>query len=199
MDSMKNHPNILKIVCAAGLLAAAGCGDPGPREASPTERNRLVIRLFSSMEKGDPVSAAAQAAKVRALDPGNAYFAWIIEQQNCNRAVKEAQQALHAGREEEAEALLAESQRLYPMHHTVAQDLQRLRMLIALRRNVRTYRAAKTLAAREQALKDIALQAEKLRDPGLSLTVAELRRKLAASLPQTPVSQSPAVPPEPKP
>ena len=190
MGKMKKIPTILKI-SAAGLLAAAGCGDPAPRDASPVERNRLVIRLFASMEKGDPASAAAQAAKIRALDPGNSYFAWIIAQQECNRAVTAAQQALTAGDLERAEAHLAEAQRRYPLHHTLAEDLRKVRDMIALRQAFRDFRTGKSLSERELAMKTLTRIAERMHDPALSQAVAGLRKELTVS-----ASPEKTVPPE---
>ena len=179
---MKKISSILKFFCAVGLLAAAGCGDRGvPRGASPTERNRLLIRLFTSMEKHDPVSAAAQAAKVRALDPGNSYFAWIIERQECNQAVQAAQRALDANDLAKAEELLLEARRRHPLNHAVAEDLQKVRDLVALRQAVRAFRAAAAPADREQALKTIAPLAERLQDRAFMATVAEQRKRLSAA------------------
>ena len=182
---MKKISSILKFFCAVGLLAAAGCGDRGvPRGASPTERNRLLIRLFTSMEKHDPVSAAAQAAKVRALDPGNSYFAWIIEQQECNHAAQAAQRALDANELEKAEELLTAARKRHPLNHAVAEDLQKVRDLIALRQAVRAFRAAGTPADREQALKTISPLAEKLQDSALTAFAAEQRKRLSAAAPK---------------
>ena len=188
---MKKIPAILKIFCAAGLLAAAGCGDNAPRGASPTERNRLLIRLFTSMEKRDPASAAAQAAKVRTLDPGNSYFAWIIEQQECNRAALDAQRALDADDLEKAGELLSAARKRHPLNHAAAEDLQKVRDLVALRQAVRAFRAAGTPADREQALKIIFPLAEKLRDPALSAAVAEERKRLTAAVPKPSGVQKP--------
>ena len=181
MTDMKKKTDILlKFLCAAGLLAAAGCGDNAPRGASPTERNRLLIRLFASMAKGDPASAAAQAEKVRALDPGNAYFSWIVERQECNQAVLAAQRALDARDPAKAEALLSEARKRHPLNPALNEELRKLQDMIALRQAVRAFRAAGTPADREQALKTISPLAERLRDHALTAAVAERRKRLSA-------------------
>jgi len=177
---MKKIPVILKLFSVVGLLAASGCGDNAPRGASPTERNRLLIRLFTSMEKRDPVSAAAQAEKVRTLDPGNSYFAWIIEQQECNQATMAAQRALNANDLAKAEELLSAARKRHPLNHAVAEDLQKVRDLIVLREAVRAFRAAGTSADREQPLKTIFPLAEKLQDRALAAAAAEQRKRLSA-------------------
>ena len=177
---------LLKILCAAGLFAAGGCEDRTPKGASPVERNRLLIRLFASMDKNDPASAAAQAAKVRALDPGNAYFAWIIEQQECNQAILAAQKALNADQPEKAEEVLTAARKRHPMNHALAEDLQKVRDMIALRRAIREFRAAKSPAERESSLRIISQLAEKMRDPALAADAAAQWKRLSAAAPGRP-------------
>lgn len=175
---MKKYRTILQLFSAAGLFCLCGCGPSAPEGASPTERNALVIRMFRSMEKGDTVSAAAQAAKVRALDPGNAYFSWIIEVQECNQLIAQAQKSLDAGDFADAEAQLQEARNRYPLQPLVTAELKKVRQLRQLQAAVRTYCAAKDVAGRERALKVLTRQAELVRDPLLNARCAVLRKEL---------------------
>ena len=179
---MKKYDANLLIFAAAGMLFLCGCGPSTPEGTPPAERNALVIRMFRSMEKGDASSAAAQAAKVRTMDPGNAYFSWIIEVQECNQAIARAQTALDAGRPAEAEEILFGAVRRYPLQPSVTAELKKVRRLRQLQAALKTYCAARDAAAREYALKVVARQAEQLRDPVLVAQCNALRKKLEADV-----------------
>lgn len=189
---MKKYTMILQLFSAAGLLMLCGCGPSAPEGVPPKDRNALVIRMFRSMEKKDAVSAAAQAAKVRTLDPGNAYFSWIIEVQECNQAMAEAQKAFDAGRFEDASNILEDARKRYPMQPVLATELKKIRQYQQFHRTVRLYSGAKDLAAREQALKMVTLQAAQLRDAALNQQCMDLRKQLdqeiARSLKKAPAS-----------
>ncbi len=175
---MKNHCTILHLFFSAGLLCLCGCGPSAPEGTSPADRNALVIRMFRSMGKGDAASASAQAAKVRALDPGNAYFSWIVEVQECNQLIANAQKELDAGRLAEAESILQEARKRYPLQPFVVAELKKVRQLRYLQAAIMTYRAAKDLAGKERALKVVCRQAEQVRDPELNALCADLRKQL---------------------
>ena len=179
---MKKYYANLLIFSAAGMLFLCGCGPSAPEGTSPAERNALVIRMFRSMEKGDAPSAAAQAAKVRAMDPGNAYFSWIIEVQECNQAIAQAQIALNAGRLAEAEEILFGVSRRYPLQPSVTAELKKIRQIRQLQAAVKTYCAARDAAGREYALKVVTRQAEQLRDPVLVARCTALRKQLEAEV-----------------
>ena len=179
---MKKKTIILQLFFSAGMALLCGCGGSAPAGTPPAERNALVIRMFRSMEKGDAASAAAQTAKVRAYDPGNAYFGWIIEVQECNQLIASAQTSLDAGNLKEAETILQEARRRYPLQPSLAVELKKVRQLAELRHAVHAYRAARDFAARDQALKVVSRQAEQLRDPALSAKCARMRKSLDAEI-----------------
>lgn len=192
---MKKYYANLLIFAAAGMMFLCGCGPSAPEGTPPAERNALVIRMFHSMEKGDALSAAAQAAKVRAMDPGNAYFSWIIEVQECNQAIARAQTALDAGRLAEAEEILFGASRRYPLQPSVATELKKVRQLRQLQAAVKMYCAARDAAGREYALKTVSRQAEQLRDPVLVAQCNALRKQLEAEVAADRAAQKTAEPP----
>ncbi len=169
---MNRYGKIIFAALLPALFASGGCGDrKNTVEESPVERNQLVIRMFQSMIKPDPVSAAAQAAKLRALDPGNAYFTWIIEQQECNRAVQMAQKALNDLRPADAVEILQAVRKRYPLHHELDAQLQLAIRLHALQQAVRLYCDAGLPAEKERHLKVVSAHAEALRNHHFSAAV----------------------------
>ena len=179
---MKSNMSIFLMFSAAFAVLLCGCGPSAPEGVSPAERNALVIRMFRSMEKGDSVSAAAQAAKVRAYDSGNAHFSWIIEVQECNQLMAKAQTAMDAGHLAEAEDILQDARRRYPLQPFVAEELKKVRQFRHFLAAVKTYCAAKNLADRERALKVVSRQAESLRDPALNAQISRLQKDLAKEI-----------------
>lgn len=192
---MKKYYTSLMIFAAAGTLFLCGCGPSTPEGTPPAERNALVIRMFRSMEKGDAPSAAAQAAKVRTMDPGNAYLSWIIEVQECNQAIAQAQKALDAGRLAEAEEILFGAGRRYPLQSSLTMELKKVRQLRQLQAAVKMYCAARDTAGREYALKVVSRQAEQLRDPVLVAQCNVLRKQLEAEVSAARKAAAPAAEP----
>ena len=140
------------------------------------------IEVFLASVKLGSVSAAAQAAKVRAYDSGNAHFGWIIEVQECNQLMAKAQTAMDAGRLAEAEDILQDARRRYPLQPFVAEELKKVRQFRHFLAAVKTYCAAKNLADRERALKVVSRQAESLRDPALNAQISRLQKDLAKEI-----------------
>lgn len=181
---MKKNTMILQLFFAAGMMFLCGCGGSAPEGTPPAERNALVLRMFHSMAKGDAVSAAAQTAKVRAYDPGNAYFSAIIEVQECNQLMASAQTALDKGDFAKAEDILEEARKRYPLQPLVAIELNRLRQLKQLRAAAAVFRSAGSVAERERALKEVRRQAELVRDPALTALCTQLQKQLDREITQ---------------
>lgn len=168
-------PLIFSICCLLPLLS--GCGRKSTNETPPTERNRLVIRMFHSMTKGESAAAAEQAQKLRALDPGNAYLATIVDTQRGNALIREAQARLDAGAPEEAMTLLEEGRKTMPLHAGLGREILRLQQLAALQTAVKAYGDATGLAGRSVALTELERVAARTNHPALT---AELKRQRAA-------------------
>ena len=165
---------IFSICC---LLLLCGCGRKNRKETPPTERNRLVIRMFHSMNKGESAAAAEQAQKLRALDPGNAYLATIVDTQRGNALIREAQARLDAGQPEEAMTLLEEGRKTMPLHSGLGREILRLQQLATLQTAVKAYVNAVGLAGRSAALTELERVASRIDHPEL---VTELKRQRAA-------------------
>lgn len=178
---MKMQPIVL-IMFSSLLLLPAGCGRKAPREIPPNERNRLVIRMFQSLDRQDAAAALEQAVKFRALDPGNNYLTTIVETQRGNTAVVEAQKMLDAKRPDEAVRVLEKGMKASPLNRQLAVEMAKVRRLAALEAGVKSLLAARGLDDRGRALARLELAAEELDHPELTAAVKAQRVKFNAEL-----------------
>lgn len=178
---MKMQP-IVMIIISSLLLLLVGCGRKAAREISPNERNRLVIRMFHSLDRQDASSALEQAVKFRALDPGNNYLTTIVETQRANSAIVEAQKMLDAKRLDEAARVLEKGIKVSPLNRHLAEEREKVRHLAALDAEVKTLLAARGLDDRGRALVKLEQTAGELNDPELTAAVKSWRVKFDAEI-----------------
>ena len=169
-------------ILGLSLLLLAGCGKKAPREISPNERNRLVIRMFQSLERQDAASAQEQAGKFRSLDPGNNYLTTIVDTQRGNACIAEAQKLLDAGRFAAAGKVLENGIKASPLNRRLVLELELVRRLAALDADIKALAAARELNDRSRTLVRIEHAAAELDSPELNAAVKLQRSKLDADI-----------------
>lgn len=119
----------LRLPVLTGILTLliAGCSDEPP--PLPTGRAELVIRFFKSVENNDVNSAMRQGIKLRSLDKHNENIVRLVEIQQCNAYINEAQKAVNAGDINKAVAVLRQGVSRYPDNVTLRELLPRVRQL----------------------------------------------------------------------
>ena len=180
MGMKKMYVWIFIVSLASGLLA--GCGKKERAMTPPTERNRLLIRLFQSIDSGDYAVSALQAEKFLALDPSNLFLIQMAEIQRGNLAVKEAQKVLDQGDIRQAIAILRRTQQTTPLHAEISQQLDQLQQLERVRNCADAYLQAKTLEERVLTLPKLEQSARGLVHPELHRHITMCRRKLNADV-----------------
>lgn len=180
MGMKKMYIWIFIVSLASGLLA--GCGKEERAITPPTERNRLLIRLFQSIDSGDYAVSALQAEKFLALDPANLFLIQMAEIQRGNLAVQEAQKTLDQGNIQQAIAILRRTQQTTPLHTEISQQLDHLEQLERVRACADAYLQARTLEERVLSLPKLEQAARGLIHPELHRQIALCRRKLNADV-----------------
>lgn len=165
---------LLAPLLAAAVVLLAGCGKEAP-EAAPGERNQLLIRLFNSLDRGDYAAAMEQAAKLRTLDPGNAYLSKIVETQRANRCIQSAQERFDAGRIDEAIAILVEGEKQMPLDNNLPEALETVRRIDRIEQAFRAYAAAADLNIAGKALETLELETKDFASAKLAAAVKRQR------------------------
>ncbi len=173
---------ILILTLAAGALTLSGCGKKAPREASPAERNRLVIRMFQSLDRDDAAAAVSQAEKFRALDPANLHLTTIIDVQRGNVCIQTAQQLLAEGKSAAAVNVLEAGVKNSPLNRHLASELQKVRRLVELEHAVVQLRKADDLNSRSRAVIQLERLATRWKSPELAAAIKAQRTRLDADI-----------------
>lgn len=117
----------LPVLTGILTLLFAGCSDEPP--PLPTGRAELVIRFFQSVKNNDVNSAMRQGIKLRSLDKHNENIVRLVEIQQCNAYINEAQKAVNSGDINKAVAVLRQGVTQYPDNVTLRELLPRVRQL----------------------------------------------------------------------
>lgn len=180
---MKRRPDMafrrfrLPLLLLALAVALYGCGRK-TAETVPSGRNQLIIRIFQSLERDDFAAAAEQAAKLKALDPGNEYLGRIIDTQRANRFVRSAQELFDAGEYQEALQTLEQGLRQLPLDNNLKDSLEQLQRIVALESAFRSHTAAGSLAVRRRTLEKLEAEAESFRSVPLNSAIVSQRELL---------------------
>jgi hypothetical protein len=137
-------------IIALATLSSSGCK---PNHAPPPlEKGKLVMRFFSSIEKGDYAAAARQGEKLSSMDKHNTSIIELIEVQQCNTYVKKAQDELDKGNLNDAMEIIQEGIESYPGNRTLPAYYSKLRQLRNAKRLIRNMEKAKSASAKTSAL-----------------------------------------------
>ena len=137
------------------LIALMGLCNTGckPNHAPPPlEKGKLVMRFFSSIEKGDYAAAARQGEKLSSMDKHNSSIVELIEIQQCNIYVKKAQEELDNGNLNDAMEIIQEGIESYPGNRTLPAYYSKLRQLRNAKRLINNMEKAKSSSAKTSAL-----------------------------------------------
>lgn len=118
------------------------CGCSKPHQEPPTERLALTVRFFRSIASRDSAAAVRQGRKLYALAPDQDYILRLINVQESNDAVDNAQKLIRQGRINEALPIVAAAVKQYPHNRMLVSSYPKIIQL----RN-----AEKLLAAMERA------------------------------------------------
>lgn len=145
-DTMK-YLALLTLLC---ILAVPGCR----REAvvPPTERNDLTIRFFRSLRNNEGEAAALQGQKLLAMEKRNYFLQKLIEIQQANKCIRNAQRHLNAGQLESAIKEIQEGLRRFPGNRELLKNLEQLRKLRYAEKYLAEMRYAPTPTAMNSAL-----------------------------------------------
>ena len=146
---MKTTLLTLFIIALTGLCTS-GCK---PNHAPPPlEKGKLVMRFFSSIEKGDYAAAARQGEKLSSMDKHNTSIMELIEIQQCNTYVRKAQEELNKGNLNDAMEIIQEGIESYPGNRTLPSYYSKLRQLRNAKRLLRNMEKARSASAKTSAL-----------------------------------------------
>lgn len=109
------------------LLAVPGCRREVP--APPMERNDLTIRFFRSLRNNEGTAAAMQGQKLYSMEKRNYFLLKLIEIQQANQCVRNAQRHLNAGQLESAIKEVETGLRRFPENRELFKNLETLRKL----------------------------------------------------------------------
>ena len=109
------------------LLALPGCRREAP--VPPVERNDLTIRFFRSLRNKEGDSAALQGQKLYAMEKRNYFLLRLIEIQQANRCVRNAQRHLNEGRLDLALREIEAGLRRFPENRELFKNRDILRKL----------------------------------------------------------------------
>jgi hypothetical protein len=137
-------------IIALATLSSSGC-KPN-HTPPPLEKGKLVMRFFSSIEKGDYAAAARQGEKLSSMDKHNTSIIELIEVQQCNTYVKKAQDELDKGNLNDAMEIIQEGIESYPGNRTLPAYYSKLRQLRNAKRLIRNMEKAKSASAKTSAL-----------------------------------------------
>ncbi len=125
--SLKNFSLI--IFALSCCLSFVGCGNN--KDDFNSERSRLILRLFDSLEKEDYESAKIQALKLQKDNPSNAYLANLIETCNLNIQIDKINKLIKEGKIQEAYSLLKHLHDLYPLNEKVKKDFDEMTLRLS--------------------------------------------------------------------
>ena len=128
----KNISDTLHILPVSVLLLISAAHLGGCKEAAPPipeERAKLVARFFQSIQNKDVKAAMRQGVKLRSLDKYNENIIRLVEIQQCNAYINEAQKAVNSGDINKAVAVLRQGVTQYPDNVTLRELLPRVRQL----------------------------------------------------------------------
>ena len=109
------------------LFALSGCRREVP--VPPVERNDLTIRFFRSLRNNEGDAAALQGQKLYAMEKRNYFLLRLIEIQQANKCVRNAQRHLNAGQLELAVKEIEAGLRRFPENRELFKNLDTLRKL----------------------------------------------------------------------
>ncbi len=118
----------------------------------PRSRNDLVLRFLHSLKNNDAASAMEQGHKLLAMDSSNSFIIKIIEVQECNQAVLNAQQKINASDVQGALDILRECERKYPENNTLPQLYAQVKQLRHAERLLGAMERADTAEAMSSAM-----------------------------------------------
>lgn len=109
------------------LLFFCGCAKEHPE--IPAERNELVLRFLDSLRRRDVKSAIEQGEKIYILDRQNFFMRKLIEIQQANIYLAEAQKALNRNDAEKALQILDRGLKKYPSNRELTRHADVVRKI----------------------------------------------------------------------
>jgi len=98
----------------------------------PTAYNRLLIGMFKSLDKNQHLTAAEKIAKLKPLDPENAFLNKLEESETSNHYINLAQTELNQGKLTEAIKIIRQAREKYPFNRNLDDSAKQLQMLDVL-------------------------------------------------------------------
>lgn len=168
---------LLGFLLLTGLLTS--CKDEG-RQTLADEQNKLSLRFFAAVSKGEHATAADQANKLFLLNPGDDFLVRLAALQKVNAVIAEIQQSLDRGDLVQANAILDRAQKEEPFNRQLAKIKSSLRQLERCQKIVQTMRDAKSPAEKTEALRNAKTAVGNAPPPVLKQYLDQYERQLAA-------------------
>ncbi len=160
-------------------MLLTSCKDEG-RQTLSDEQNKLSLRFFSAVRKGEHAAAADQANKLFLLNPGDDFLARLAAQQKVNAVTAEIQQALDKGDLAQANLIVDRAQKEEPFNRQLAKIKSALRQLERCQKAVQTLKNAKTPAEKTEALRNAKTAVGNAPPPAVKQYFDQYERQLAA-------------------
>lgn len=144
------------------------------------EQNKLSLRFFAAVRKGEHAAAADQANKLFLLNPGDDFLARLAAQQKVNSVTAQIQQSLDNGDLVQANLILDRAQKEEPFNRQLAKIKSSLRQLERCQKAVLTMKNAKTPAEKTEALRNAKIAVGNAPPPPVKQYFDQYERQIAA-------------------
>ena len=161
------------------VFCLCGCGEEAP--PPPTEKAELVTRFFTSISNNDVNSAMRQGVKLRSLDKHNESIIRLVEIQQCNAYIEEAQKKLNSGNIDGAISVLRKGVQLNPENVALREMLPRVRQLKNAKKLIRGMKTASTSIAMRSALTAAKIGLSLNMTPALQAYMVQYEKRITAA------------------
>jgi len=161
------------------IVLLTSCKDEG-RQAFSDEQNKLSLRFFAAVRKGEHAAAADQANKLYLLNPGDEFLLRLAAQQKSNAVTAEIQQSLDRGDSAEANAIVDRAIKEEPFNRQLAKTKSSLRQLERNKKAVLAMKNAKTDDDKAEALRAAKTAVGNAPAPALKQYIDQYERQLTA-------------------
>jgi len=160
-------------------LLLTSCKDES-RQTLSDEQNKLSLRFFAAVRKGEHAAAADQANKLYLLNPGDEFLLRLAAQQKSNAVTAEIQQSLDRGDLAEANAIVDRAIKEEPFNRQLAKIKSSLRQLERNKKAIAAMKNAKSADEKTEALRAAKAAVGNAPAPGLKQYLDQYERQLTA-------------------